>query len=333
MSERKSNPTNQGLRGITLVALALFFTMVWALPATAQNFSVQFGAQEFDARPGDRCVGDIPVSNTSEDPVTIRIFTGDWVRVPSEGEYRAVEGPGGEPRSLLNWMTYSPESMTLQPGERREINLEVNVPEDDDTLSGSYWALIYVQGTPPVDPEALPSVESEEGAIGIRTVFRYVIRVMVTIQGTETSRSATFESLGFEPIEEGFQAVARFRNDGNTHMKPSVWLELRDAAGNTVYTEEHIDITILPESVRDYMFELRGLPIESGDYLVLVIADYGAADLIAARGRVSIAITPPDEEGEAEEGDEGEVIGEEDGSEETEDEGRDDTGEDGGGGG
>jgi hypothetical protein len=328
---RTSNSTEKGLRIITLTALALALISIWTLPAMAQNFSVQFGAQEFDVSPGDRFGGTIPVSNNSGDAVTVRIFIGDWVRVPDEADYIAMEGPGDEPRSLLSWMTFSPDSMTLEPWERREITFEVNVP-DDSTLEGSYWALIFVEGMPPIG-ESLPDITSEESqnaGIGIRTVFRYVIRVIATIQDTETL-DATFTAFRFEPTEDGFMAIATFQNNGNAYVKPRVWLELRNPAGETVYTENHIDMTVLPESARDFEFELSSLPIESGDYLVLVIADYGAMDLIAARGRVHLMLTPPDEEDEEGEEVEGGATEDDNGGADIEDEGSDDTGEGGGG--
>jgi len=334
MSCRTSNLKGLGLRLITLIALALVLVPVWTIPAMAQNFSVQFGAQEFDVSPGDRFGGTIPVSNNSEDPVTVRIFAGDWVRVPGEADYIATEGPSDEPRSLLSWMTFSPDSMTLQPWERREITFEVNVP-DDNSLEGSYWALIYVQGMPPLGEDMESIGGGEEAGIGIRTVFRYVIRVIATIQDTEV-RSATFSSFRLDPMEDGFKAIARFQNDSNIYLKPTVWMELRNPAGETVYTEEHIAITVLPDSAREFQFELTSLPLESGDYLIMIIADYGVMDLVAARGRVSLTLTPPDEEDLEEDNteddkDEGDLPEEDVTNDDIEGEESDETGEGGGG--
>jgi len=301
MTPRKFILTGQALRIIALMVICLFFITSQAFPAMAQGFTVQFGNQEFNVQPGDRFAGLLPVTNTSEEPLSVRIFVGDWVRVPGQVDYNATEGPGDEPRSLITWMTYSPDSMTLQPGETRDIFFDVNVPEDV-TLSGSYWDLIYVEGIPTVDPDA-PPPDPEQVGIGIRAVFRYVIRVMATIENTET-RAAAFTSLNFEPIEGGFRAIAGFQNDSNIFIKPRVWLELRDPTGEVIYTEEHIAMTVLPESARNFTFELKDLPVESGDYLVMIIADYGALNYIAAQGRLSLAVKPPSEES-ATTGDEG----------------------------
>jgi hypothetical protein len=258
----------------------------------AQGFSVEFGKQEFEICPGDKFTGAIPLKNTSEAPVSLRIYLGDWVRIPGQGDYAPVEGVTNEPRSLIAWMTFTPDSMTLQPGEKRNITYEVNVP-DDWTLEGSYWDLVFIEGIPTEEASAAPSA-SEQVAIGINTVFRYAIHVFATIQDTEI-RAATFTTLNMEAMEGGFKATARFQNNGNTFIRPKVWVELHDAAGEVVFTQDHPEQTVLPESTRDFAFELKDLTIPSGEYLVLIMADYGAQNYVAAQGRVSLTISPPQE--------------------------------------
>jgi hypothetical protein len=83
------------------------------------------------------------------------------------------------------------------------------------------------------------------------------------------------------------------QNNSNIYLRPKVWIELRDSTGEVVYTLEHEEQTVLPETARDFVFELRDLPIESGEYLVMVIADYGVQTFIAAQGRVDLTINPP----------------------------------------
>jgi hypothetical protein len=274
----------------------LALTCIWApaSPALAQGFSVAFGSSEFLVSPGDEFTGSIPVTNTSDEPRALRIYLGDRVRVPGQtSDYDFDEEGGKEPRSAMDWVVFSPERLTLEPGETRELTYEVSVP-DDATLEGSYWAVIFIEGIPSEEPEIVPAGEGEI-AIGLRTIFRYAIQIYATIEGTEV-RDATFTALTMDPALGGFDATAVFENRGNTFLRPKVWLELRDVTGETVYTLEHEELTVLPESARDFVFELRDLPIQSGEYLVMIIADYGVPTLIAAQGRVNLTIAPPAEE-------------------------------------
>jgi len=285
--------SGRGLRIIALMGLALVCMALAALPAAAQGFSVGNPAQEFQLCPGESFTGSIPVINPSDQPKSLKVYAGDWVRVPGQSsDYALEEEPGKEPRSLIPWMTFSPERMTLEPGESREVTFEVNVP-DDWTLAGSYWGVIFIEGIP-TEAEGVVPPTPEGVSVGITTVFRYAVQIFATMQDTEV-RAAVFTTLNMEAAENGFTATAVFQNNGNTMIRPKVWLELHDAAGEVVYTQEHSEQTVLPESGRDFVFVLNDPSIPSGEYLVMIMGDYGVQSLIAAQGRVNLTITPPPE--------------------------------------
>lgn len=283
---------NRVLRIITLFTLGLVYIVVTVPPAVAQTFSVSFGRKEFLVSPGDTFTGTIPVMNPSDEPVALRIYLGNRIRIPEKTSgYPWGDEGYNEPRSSVDWMIFSPERMTLEPGETRDVVYEVNVPEDP-TLEGSYWGVIFIEGIPEEEPDIVAG--EGETAIGIKTIFRYAIGIYTTIEGTEILE-ATFTSLNLEQAEGGFDAIAVLENSGNIYMRPEVWLELTDTTGEVVYEQEHLEITVLPESARDYVFELRNLTIESGEYMVMIYADYGVPTLIAAQGRINLDIIPPPE--------------------------------------
>ena len=148
--------------------------------------------------------------------------------------------------------------------------------------------MIFIEGVPSDEAQIPFGDEEEEMNVGISTVFRYAVQIFATIEGTEL-REATFSSMEFRQMEGGFDVVALMENLGNIHMRPEVWLEIHNTEGRLVWEQEHIRQTILPESTREYIFELRELPLESGTYLVMVIANYGVPQLIAAQGRIDIS--------------------------------------------
>ena len=243
--------------------------------------------------PGDTVTGSIPVTNTTDEPRIFRVYLGDWVRTGDSTGYELSDEGNPEPRSCREWVVYSPERATIEPGEERDIAYELHIP-DDPSLSGSYWAMVYIEGIPEEEPDLEQVTEEGTVSIGVRTVFRYAIQIYTTIEGTEF-REAAFATLNMEPTAESLNVTAVLENRGNVILQPDVWLELSNSAGETVYINEHDGHTVLPESARDFVFELRDLPIESGEYLVTVYADYGVPRLIAAQGRVNLNITPPEE--------------------------------------
>lgn len=269
-----------------LALLAALILLAAALPAQAQRFSVAFGSQWFTIKPGDSFSGTVEVSNPSEEPAGVRVYLGDLVRVAGAEDYSFDEEGGKERRTLLPWMTFSPDQMTLQPGEKRTILFEVQVPEDP-SLSGSYWAVVFVEGMPTESEVVEEAKDPKVPRIGIKTVFRYAVKVYATMEGTE-ERSAKFTTLKLEEAEGGFDAVATMENLGNICMKPRVWLELRGTTGETVFTQEHVEKTVLPESTLPFKFELRRVPVPPGEYLLMIIADYGAPKMVAAQARLAL---------------------------------------------
>jgi P pilus assembly chaperone PapD len=267
-----------------VTAIALF---VVSSPAGAQGqgFSVGIAMAEHSACPGETVQGSLPVTNNSDKTVTLMVTLGDWKRQDGKVDGYVYVNDSEDPRSLRTWTTFKPDRITLAPHQSSSIDYEVNVPDDWD-LKGSYWAAIFV-GEPPSEAPAQAKSAETKSSIGLKVVFRYASVIFVTIKDTE-QRDATFTNFNLEQQKGGFDAVAVMQNNGNIFMQPEVWLEIRNNAGKTVYTQSYQQITVLPESQREYRFELRKLDIPSDHYLVMIIADYGVPTLIAAQGRLAL---------------------------------------------
>jgi hypothetical protein len=273
---------------ITVASLVLSGTNISSV--SAQGLSVAYTGTQSLVNPGDTVDGTIRVTNTSDEPKTLRIYQGDWVRIAGQTSgYQFEVEKGLEPRSSVDWMSVSPDQIILQPQEVREVKCEIKCPDRTD-LKGTYWSVVFVEVVPPSGPENKPGVKS--GVAGnIATVFRYAIQFFVTFKGTEVL-GASFNSMTFSQEEKGFKVNAVFDNKGNVVMKPKVWLEVRDDESNLVYTRDYSAFapTVLPESSRLYIFDLTktDLPFQNGVYLFTILADYGGADLVAAQGSVEL---------------------------------------------
>jgi len=251
----------------------------------AQGFMSDISPQEYTVSPGATASGTISVTSTAQEPVELRVYTADAVRGAEPAEnYDYSEEPGAEPRSLLPWITFSPDHLTLQPGETGQVSYEIKVPTDA-TLSGSYWATIFVSNANA--SATLPVQPSEAGVgMGINIQFRYATFLSVTIKGTDT-RELKFTELKLEQNGPWFDVTAAIQNTGNSIARPATWLEVRDTAGVTVYRGESSPCNVLPESTRLQKYEVRQ-PLPAGEYLLMAIADYGAPKLIAAQGRMKV---------------------------------------------
>lgn len=249
--------------------------------AAGADFSVNVAPADLQLNPGETYSGYVTATNSGEDEVRLRAYLGDWRTTPDGMEYFA---PGEFARGAAAWMQLSPTQLAIPPGGSERIYYEIAVPEDT-ALAGSYWAMIFVEDAiaPPVPPDG-----SEQPQMAIRTLLRYGVQVYVTIPGTEI-RDAVFTGTGLVQVEGGFDLSATIENRGNIHLRPTTWLELRNTEGETVYSAEHMRLTVLPGCTREYLFELRNLTLHPGKYFALVIADYGAPTLVAAQAELEVA--------------------------------------------
>ena len=284
MRTRKSS--RLAIRSISIMSAGLIWLALTMGPASAQGLSVSYSGIEHTVKPGDTVKGSVRVTNASDQPKKLVAYQGDWVRVAgqSSGYMFDIEG-GKEARSSLKWTTYSPDQMLLQPGETRDVNCEIKCP-DDASLKGTYWSVIFVKVVPLEQP-AKPPPTDKKMSVNITTEFRYAVQFFVTFEGTEI-REANFSAMEFRQMEGGFDVIALFHNKGNTFLRPKVWLEIRNTSGETVYKQNHGPLPALPDSSMRYVFKLRNLPIESGTYLVMVLADYGVPDITAAQVSVEL---------------------------------------------
>ncbi len=271
------------LRILTSIAVLLIAGTVSTLsPPPASALSVEIGPIELRLKPGDEHSGYIIAANEESEPVNLKIYLGDWLQTETGEQYLDV---GEVENSLSQWMRVSPSYVTIPPGGEERIYYEIKIP-DDETLTGSYWGIFFVE-----EESQKTNVEDDEDnkpTIGLNIVLRHGIKVYVTIPGTDEPKAKFVKAWTEKPPEGGLDFYATFENMGNTYLRPDVWIELRDQTGESVFSDSHRTLTILPGVKRDYKFELRDLDLPKGRYSALIIADYGVLSLIGAQAEIEV---------------------------------------------
>jgi len=260
----------------------LALCIILSAPPLAHAITVEIGPIELELKPGEEYFGSIRVWNNESEPIDIRIYPGDWLQTVDGEQYLEI---GEVSNSMTEWMLVTPSQMTIPPGGSGDIYFEIKVP-DDPMLSGSYWGIFFVEGVPKPSSDN-PSV-TDAPTLGVKIVLRHGVKVYVTIPGTEQRQAKFITARTVAPETGGLDFIAALENQGNTYIRPEVWLEVRDISGITRYSESHRTITLLPEVERDYKFELRDLNIPPGRYIALIIADYGGQSLVAAQAEIEV---------------------------------------------
>lgn len=211
--------------------------------------------------PGETVRGQIKLQNNDATDQEVRIYQTDYLFNHQEQTY--YDEPGSNKRSNASWIEYSPKTVVLKAKEARMVDYEIKVPSTD-TILGSYWSVIMVEGVSPIDP-------NQTGDLSIRTATRYAVQI-VNEMNVKGKGSLKF----LEPTlikGEGLQLILAVDiiNDGEHYIAPDVSMELFDEAGNAVKTIKAPKRGLYPGTSTRYKLDLEGLPSKK-TYTAMIIA-------------------------------------------------------------
>ncbi len=211
--------------------------------------------------PGEKATETIELQNASNQVKSVNIYLTDyWFTHNGESHY---DEPGTVPRSNAKWINVSQLFITLQPGEMRSLDFEVNVPAID-TLHGSYWSVIMIEGVAP------PDTSRQENAITISTVLRYAVQVVTNIGNTGT-RDLEFLQFNMTRIEGIAWLEAFLKNTGARALRPELGVEFFDGNGNSQGLRKADRKRLYPGTSVKISIPLEA--ILPGTYKGIVIAD------------------------------------------------------------
>ena len=259
------------VRCFTLVA-PLAGAVLIPCTASAQIAVVGSTVEEHTAAPGQRYEGTIVVRNLTSQSQGVRIYQNDY-RFFADGTSH-FDAAGSTVRSNARWILPSATAIVVPPTGEITVGYTVTVPPLD-TLRGTYWSAIMIEGA----PTAAPAAASKQ--VGIGAVVRYAVQLATHLPtvGSRTvafanQRSAT-DSTGRRLLELDVQ------NAGERAYRPLMWVELYDAAGALVVRREQQRGLLYPgTSVRQrFVFDT----LAAGSYKALVFADTGDDSVSAAQ--------------------------------------------------
>lgn len=264
--------------GARLLSCALLVAPVFATPlrASAQIAVVGNAVDEHEAGPGQRYVSSITVRNLTAEPQPVRIYQTDY-RFSADGTSN-FDSAGTVRRSNAAWIKPSASSVTIPPLADVVLNYAVTVPAID-SLRGTYWSAIMVEGQPRLPPQA------RHGQIGLGAVFRYAVQVATHLP-TAGSRKVRLTKLGaFTDSTRARVLDVVVENAGERAYRPNLWVELYDARGALRKRLEQQRGLLYPGTSVKQHFDFGVLP--AGVYKALVFADTGDDTVSAAQYKLT----------------------------------------------
>ncbi|OUM99915.1 MAG: hypothetical protein BAA04_13035 [Firmicutes bacterium ZCTH02-B6] len=265
----------------TVVLFLLYGLLPGTLVPPAEAILINNGLTHvYAVVPGGTYDGELLIANPDTSDVTLLLYLSDYL---FDAEDTIEYGdPGSHARSNAPWITIGAERVTVPAGTERAVPFRISVP-DDPSLTGTYWSLIMVEPLPPEEFQEVDNFEEvTDPTFIIRTIVRYGIQIITDISGTgEPALQLSGARLALEPEGDGPTFVVDVANLGTQWINPDTWLELYDLQGTQLAIIPGDGGRIFPNTSVRQRFFLP--PLESGDYLALLVIDGGGQHVFAAR--------------------------------------------------
>lgn len=207
---------------------------------------------DFSAASGDAVLDVIRLYNEGSEPITVYPSVADFTANDAEDGTPRLFQPtdGGDSTGLARWISVSSEPVTIEPGQRGNVEFSINVPRDNAQPGGHYGAIVLSEAPPAGGGDI--SIASQIGAL-----------ILLRVDG-EISEMASVAEFGFAKKALWYEHLPvdfflRFENYGNTHLRPSGTLVIENWYGSKVAKIPVNDDMggVLPRSIRKFDFGWR----------------------------------------------------------------------------
>lgn len=268
-----SRITNHAARRVALGAL--LGVLVNPAKGGAQIAVVGSTVEEHTAAPGQRYEGTILIRNVTTEPQAVRVYQTDY-HFFADGTSHFDE-PGSTSRSNAAWIKPSVTTVAIPASSEVTIAYTVSVPSSD-TLRGTYWSALMVEGA----PTAPPAATSKQ--VGLGAVVRYAVQ-LATHLPVAGSRKVSFANQTVSADSLGRRVVElEVQNAGERGYRPNIWAELYDATGALRGRREQQRGLLYPGTSLRQRFVFDVLP--AGSYKAVVFADTGDDSVFAAQYKI-----------------------------------------------
>ena len=203
------------------LALALALTAIVAAPVLAGLRVTNANIQE-SVSAGQVITDVINVGDTTDKPMDVAVDVDGLGNYLSGSVMNVDPGNDVSPYTARTFVTASPTSFHLEPGQSQNVNVTVSVPSD--VGDGGRYAVILIRTIPP-------------SGSGVVVTLAVAAQVMLTIQGsTITTGHISSLNLSTPQSEQLFSIAAIVNNTGNYHYKLALSGNVKDNLGQVVGT-------------------------------------------------------------------------------------------------
>ncbi len=283
------NPVSSASRGrgraqasrlalVGLLGLGLFVTP--ARPAQAQVSVEELEVHLQLARQRAPMTQVIPVKNDERRAQQVRVSLGDWVR-DSLGNNVFLEA-NTTATSCGSRLQVFPQTFQIAPGATELVR----VAYEPTPADSGCWSIVFIETVTP--PPARPDGQGSFLTIEIRTGVKVYVHRPDALRGGNVL-DAVVEQVWrlVDPMSGRLDSVhvrevhVTYVNSGTAHARVKATLEVRATDARLLHAVPAGEFPMTPGATRLIPIRLPDLP--SGDYVAIVLLDYGGDDVTAAQ--------------------------------------------------
>ncbi|SFW25719.1 P pilus assembly protein, chaperone PapD [Sinomicrobium oceani] len=219
----------------------------------------------FQGSPGESKTETVVITNAStKNRLDLSVGLGDW-GYSFTGENMMYPADSLS-TSCAGWVSIGKDDayFSLNPGEKREIDISINPPETASDSIPVRTAMLYVTQMNPVD-----DVDDKGGRIKVSV--RSGIKLYYRNEGPKQKRLEIYD---MKYVKEEKMIHLFFENTGNIWTDGIAYTDLVNTSNGQKRTLDHLVFYTLPGNRRELLISLPDM-LENGKYVASVIVDYG----------------------------------------------------------
>lgn len=181
---------------------------------------------------------------------------------------------------LSSWVTASPNFVELKPGEKKKVEIILNVPKSDEALRAG-WCIAMIDEIK--ERKKIQPTEENGFSMGIIPSFGFAVYIYQNPPNLGVS-DVEIKDFSFTYDEESKFVHLLVKNLGKGISKSKAYVELTEL--KTGYNEK-LDLkvfNILPGREREFDFKLPG-SMPKGHYSIMGVLDFGNEEEIKAASK------------------------------------------------
>lgn len=260
-------------------SVIIIMSMIACITALGQSVSVSPSRLFFNVEVGEYGSMEIQVTNNSTTSESFQISFADFEANGNQGKIEMMAA-GESEHSCSQWLSANPSFFELGPGESRNIQVILQIPNTPEANKVK-WATMIVK-LAKENKGAVGDQGDKTVGLGILQTFQFVIHIF------QTPPSVTFKKIEIKDFKDitstgdlNRKISLEVENTGDAILNCASYLELTNYGTGETQRLAIKAFTILPGSQRQVVFDLPA-DIKRGKYSLLGVVDFGSDETIEA---------------------------------------------------